>query len=532
VTRALAATVFAALVLIPAAGTHGIKEGGTFRIGISGDVFDSIDPAITNLPGSGSLSRIACAGLMNYHDKPLPEGLRVVPEIAAAYPKVTNGGKTYTFTIRKGMRFSTGSPVTPRSFAHTINRLLDPKMQSGFAERYEDIVGARKVIDGKAETAFGIVARGDTLIVRLKKPRGDFTALTADLCVVPETTPIDPEGVRAPAPSAGPYYVAEHIPGQRLRLERNRFYRGTRPHHVDRFLVDLTADAATILDRVEQNELDYGWVPQLNYAERAAELRGKYGMNKSRFWVVPANNLRMFVLNTSRPLFTNNPKLRQAVNFAVDRAALLRERGPLGGTPTDQYLPPGMPGFTNERIYPLKAPDLRTARRLAKGNLRGGKAVLYTSAIPLGLAQAQIVKENLRKIGIDLEIKSFPFPVLVEKMRTRGEPFDIGLIGWLGASLDGSLLNFLFDGRTIGQPNFGDLSYFNSPKYNSLLARASRIPVGTERYRTYGELDVDLAKNAAPAIAVSYDNTPTLVSARTGCVVVNPELDLAAVCLK
>ena len=91
----------------------------------------------------------------------------------------------------------------------------------------------------------------------------------------------------------------------------------------------------------------------------------------------------------------------------------------------------------------------------------------------------------------------------------------------------------MFDGRTIADaPEFGNFSYFNSPKYNRALAQASRIPTGPERYRTYGELDVDIARNAAPAIAVSYDNTPTLVSARTGCVIVNPELDLAAVCLK
>ena len=88
-----------------------------------------------------------------------------MPDVAADYPKVTNGGKTYTFTIRKGVRFSTGSPVTARSFAHTINRLLNPTMKSPLAETFHDILGAQKVIDGKAETASGIIARGDTLII-------------------------------------------------------------------------------------------------------------------------------------------------------------------------------------------------------------------------------------------------------------------------------------------------------------------------------------------------------------------------------
>ena len=469
---------------------------------------------------------------MRFRDKPLPEGLRVVPEIATDYPKVTNGGRTYTFTIRKGVGFSTGSPVTARSFAHTINRLLNPAMESGLVDAYRDIVGAQKVIDGKAETAFGVTARGDTLLIRLKKPVGDFARQAGGLCVVPEATPIDPEGVRA-SPSAGPYYVAQYLPNERVVLERNRFYRGERSHHVDRFVVDLTLDIATVLDRVERNELDYGWVPQVNYAGRAAELVSRYGRNRDRFWVMPANNLRMFVLNTSRPLFRDNAELRQSINFAVDRKALLRERGPLGGTLTDQYLPPGLPGYRDERIYPLKAPNLVRAKALARGNLRRKRAVLYTSAIPLGLSQAQIIKDNLSKIGLEVEIEAFPFPVLVEKLKTPGEPFDIGLIGWLGVAPDGSLLNWLFDGRTIASaPGFGNFSYFNAAKYNRALARASRLPIGPERYRTYGELDVDIARNAAPAFAVSWDNTPTLVSARTGCVIVNPELELAAVCLK
>jgi ABC-type transport system substrate-binding protein len=527
--RALLAvvTVVGAALLLAAAGTpRGIKEGGTFRVGIVG--LSSIDPV---LGGALAIDGATCASLMTFPDEPLPEGLRVVPEIARGYPKVTNAGKTYTFTIRKGFRFSTGAPVTARSFAHTINRQLNPEMKSLYELDFESILGAQKVIAGKAQEAFGIVARGDTLRIRLRKPVGDLMKRLAFLCVVPEATPIDPEGVKAPVPGAGPYYIAEYVVGERVVLKRNPFYGGNRPRHVSRFVVDLSGDAATVLDRVDRGDLDYGWVPNNVYGERAPEFRRRYGVNKSRFFSVPANNLRMFLLNTSRPLFRNNVKLRQAVNFAVDRKALLRERGPLAGTVTDQFLPPGIPGFKDERIYPLEAPDVATARRLAKGRTRSGKAVLYVPATPVGSAQGQILKDNLKKIGIEVDIVQLPAPVLFQKLQTPGEPFDIGWIGWLGIS-DNFFLNFLFDGRTIGEPGFGNYSYFNSRKYNRLLDAASRLPVGSERYRSYGELDVDIAKNAAPAIAFAYDNTLTLVGPRTGCVIVNPELDLTAVCLK
>jgi peptide/nickel transport system substrate-binding protein len=508
------------------------KDGGTFRVGIVPELFDSIDAAISGTPATIPIIRATCASLMSLPDKPFPAGLRIVPELAEDNPKITDAGKTYTFTIRKGVRFSTGTLVTARDVAHTIDRVLSPVMNSYTAALFQDVVGARAVLAGKTPTASGVTSRGSSLTIKLTKPLGDFTArLAVGLCVVPRTLAPDAEGAKPPIPTAAPYFVADYAPGRQVVLERNRFYRGTRPHRVDRVEVDLTGDGASILDRVDRGELDYGWLPTAEYAARTAEFRGRYGLNKSRFFAVPAGNLRFFALNTSRPLFRNNVRLRQAVNFAVDRRALLRERGPLAGFPTDQYLPPVMPGFRDERIYPLEKPDLPKARALARKNLRGGKAVLYTVANPLGLAQAQIVRSNLKKIGLAVEIKQFPGNLIFDKIATRGEPFDISWNGWLADVPDPSVLNALFDGRSIGAANGANNSFFNSPRYNRLLGRASQL-TGADRYREYGRLDVDLARNAAPAIAYAYDNALTLVSARTGCAVVNPYLDLAAVCLK
>jgi ABC-type transport system substrate-binding protein len=90
----------------------------------------------------------------------------------------------------------------------------------------------------------------------------------------------------------------------------------------------------------------------------------------------------------------------------------------------------------------------------------------------------------------------------------------------------------MFDGLTIADaPNFGNWSYLDSPKYNRLLDQASRL-TGTQRLRAYGELDVQLSRDAAPAIPFAAINATAFVSARVGCVVMNPTLDLTAVCLK
>jgi ABC-type transport system substrate-binding protein len=190
-----------------------------------------------------------------------------------------------------------------------------------------------------------------------------------------------------------------------------------------------------------------------------------------------------------------------------------------------------MPGYRDERIYPLKAPDLRRARALAKGSLRSGEAVLYAPTIPVGVAQAQIVKNDLKKIGLHVRIELFPVQVLFDKLE-HGGAYDIGWIGWLADLPDpGSLLDALFDGRNIGKPASGNYSYFDSSKYNRLLARADRLS-GAARARFLGKLDVRLARDAAPAVAYAFDNALTLVSDRVGCVVVNPYLDLAAACVK
>jgi peptide/nickel transport system substrate-binding protein len=524
------ATALLALLVASPGATSDAREGGTFRMGILSQVFDSIDPTLSALAGTQVLFDATCASVVRKPDAPVSARNRMVPDLATGLPKITDKGKTYTFQIRRGLRFSTGAPVTARDVVHTINRLLNPAMKAHFSFSFGDVVGAAEVRDGKARRASGVVAKGQALTIRLTKRVGDFTARIGSLCVVPRTVPVDPEGVKAPVPSAAPYYIASYVPGRSILLERNRFYRGRRPHHVDRATVTLTDEAATLLDRVARNELDYAWVPGAEYAGRAAEFRRKYGLGKTRFFSAPLHFLRMFVLNTERPLFRNNARLRQAVNFAADRKALLRERGPLAGYRTDQYLSPAIPGFRDERIYPLVRPDLARARALARGRTRGGKAVLYVPALSAAVAQGQILEQNLSKIGIDVEIVQFPGPLLFEKLGTRGEPFDIGWIGWLDVTGDPSFLS-IFDGRTIERPDNQNWSYFDSPKYNRRLDRASRL-TGEARYRAYGQLDVDLARNAAPAIAYAYDRALALVSARTGCVVLNPYLDLAAVCLK
>ena len=507
-------------LIVASASSNPGREGGVFRIA---GVPDAIDPAIT-LDAEDALSA-SCVQLMNYPDKSVPEGTRVVPEAAAGYPHVSPNGKTYTFTIRGGFRFSTGEEVTAASFAHEINRMLSPVMNSPWVQYVQDIVGADAVRNGTATAASGVVVRGNKLIIRLTHPARDFPARTAffGFCAVPADLPISAEGVDT-LPGAGPYTVAEFVPSQKLVLTRNPFYRGSRPHHVDEIDYASAPDPA---QAVESGAADYA---ELASSVDVVGLDPKY---RSQLHSVPGIGVQYVILNSAQPLFKDNAPLRQAVNFALDRPALRQARGgALTGSLTDQYLPPSMPGFVDAHIYPLHHPDLKRAKALARGHTRSGRAMLYVRDAPIDIVQAQIIQRDLKPIGIHVVIKKLPGPALFQLLFTPGSHYDLSVFGFSPDYWDPyAVLNVLFDGRMIGTPYSFDIGYFDSPKYNTLLDADSRL-TGSARYRAYGKLDVDLVRNAAPMVAYESDSALSFVSKRVGCIVLNPYLDLASVCLR
>ena len=525
--------VLAAAVVGTTGGTTqvDVREGGIFRVVLP--ELDYLDPALSYGLGGWALLDTTCARLMAYPDKPAPEGFRVVPEVAADYPRISRNGKTYTFTLRSGFRFSDGTPVRASAFARAINRTLARGVDSSGLQYTGDIVGAADVQAGKRTAASGVVARGNTLVIRFTRPIVDFAARTTMpfFCAVPPTLPPDPEGVSV-FPSAGPYVVTEYRPGERVTIRRNRFYGGNRPHHVDGFDVDLrVAGQPEALDRVERGDADWTAALSPTYFEPGRGLAAKYGVNKSQFFVRPGFVLRHLIFNSARPLFRNNARLRRAVNFALDRRALTRAvtNTPLSDRLTDQLLPPSLPGFKDASIYPLQRPNLERARALARRNLRGGKAVLYTTNGLQPLAVAQTAKQQLAAIGLEVELKPLPGPAFINSLYVAGEPWDLALLLWAPDFVDPfQFINELFDSHFTLSGNVGR---FDSDTYNPLMRQAARLQ-GPQRYRAYGGLDVRLARDAAPSAPISFFNEATLVSKRVGCIVLRPALDLTAVCLK
>ena len=232
--------------------------GGTAHFTMQDD-FSSLDPALAQVP-STVVMYATCANLVTYPDKPAPAGSQIVPEVAEAVPTPTDGGRTYTFTIRSGFRFSPSSneAVTAQTFKATIERVANPQLSSPFASQFSGVVGYHDYVTGKAPGLSGVVARGDTLTITLSQPDGSFLANLAGgaACAVPPGTPAVPGGLNT-IPSAGPYYIASYSPHQQLVLRRNPNYRGDRPHHLDQMVFTIGVNSARALAEIEAGMADY-----------------------------------------------------------------------------------------------------------------------------------------------------------------------------------------------------------------------------------------------------------------------------------
>jgi ABC-type oligopeptide transport system substrate-binding subunit len=505
--------------------------GGTMNVDFFTDV-DYTDPALDYLSTGWEIEYATCLKLLNYPDANGPKGGQLTPEAAAGFPKVSNSGKTYDFTVNASFtKFSNGQPVTAASFKAAFDRDADPKMQSPALPFFSDVVGSSK------SPVSGVQIRGSHLVVRLTKAAPDFLARVAMpfFCAIPTNLAHDPNGVLAP-PSAGPYYIASRVPNKSIVIKRNPFYKGKRPHNVNQInYIVGNSQAATYL-RTQQGSTDYaaGGIPSASYAEAAQ----KYGVNKAQFWVKPQLGISYLAFNHDRPLFkgTKGAALAKSVNYAIDRKALLAQGGYLAGKRADQILPPGIAGFRDANLYPLKGPDVTTAKKwAAKAGVKDGQTVeYYTSNTGASQLAAQIVQFNLKQIGLNVNTHLFARAVQINKEGTRGEPFDITSEGWIADYADPyDFINVLLSGDSLHASNNNNVAYYNDPTFNKQMIAAANLS-GAARYKAYGNLDVNMMLKNPPWAPRNNFNDRILVSSKVGCFTFNStySVDLAALCLK
>jgi peptide/nickel transport system substrate-binding protein len=482
------------------------KVGGTLRVNLSTTDVEFTDPALEYETTGWQIEYATALKLVNWKETKA----QLFPEAATAFPKVGLGGRRYTFTIRKGLRLSDGSRVTAANFKYAFQRALSTKMNSPAVAFLGDLKS--------------VVTRGRyTLILNLKRPRPDFNSIVSMpffQAVNKSKTPLDPNGVKV-YPSGGPYYIASRDVGRSIVLKRNKFYKGKRPHNVSQISITVNTNLDTSLLQVKSNQRDYDMfgVPPTAHVE----LHRKY---PKRYHVKAGVITDYLTMNTTYGSAGENVKnrscfngytgaglrTRKAVNYVVNRPASLAARGAFAGTPTDQILPPTMPGFHQWKLYPTGKPQVASARKLRPKRCN---IVFYASTSPISIAITQIIKSDLNKIGISSNIKTFPFAVRIAKEGHRGEPFDLDLQAW-GADYPDPVdfIDILLNGNNIQAENNNNNAYFNNKTYNRKMEVAGRISNLPKRYAAWALIDRDVMKNQAPLAPLFFRTVREFTSAR------------------
>jgi peptide/nickel transport system substrate-binding protein len=488
------------------------KAGGTFKVNLSTTDVLYTDPSLEYESTGWQIEYATALKLVNWKEtKPI-----LFPEAAATFPRVSRGGRVFTFTIRKGLKLSDGSAVTARSFKWAFDRAVNKKMAAaGAAGFLKDFSSART--KGKY-----------TLVITLKVPRPDFPSIVSMpffQAMNPSKMKIDPSGVNV-YPSGGPYYIASRVNNRSILLKRNKFYKGNRPHNVSQVSIAVNTDINTSLLEVKSGAKDYDMFgpPPSQTADLAKNYKKQFHINAG----VVTDYLAMNTTYGSAGEGIKNHscfngysgvgvRTRKAVNYALNRPQILAARGFAAGTAAKQLLPPTMPGYHNwnkQIPYPLGRPNVSKAKSLKPKQC---KVVFYASTSPVSTLIVQIVKANLGAIGISTDIKQYAFDVRVKKEGHRGEPFDLDLQAWGSDYPDPvDFVDILLDGRNIISENNLNTSYFNNKTFNKRMQAASKITNTAIRYPAFAAIDRDVMTQQAPLASLFFRNVREFVSKRVG----------------
>jgi ABC-type transport system substrate-binding protein len=461
------------------------------------------------------------------------------PEVAAAMPTVSNGGRTYTFRVRRGFRFSPPSnqPVTAATFKYSIERALSRPAAPFGPSAVSDIAGESAYLTGKAAHISGIAARGDALRITLVAPAGDFLTRLATpyFCPVPIGTAIRPDSVTTPVPRDGRYYVASSTAARTVLL-RNPNYGGHRVRRPARIVFGSGTASPEAVALTDKGELSL--VPAGFYGDSLLGTSGvldrRYGPGSApagneRYLHRPVGQSELIVLNATRPLL-RTLRMRRAVEYAIDRTALSRSYGTV---PADSIIPRAVPGFATRRTYPLHA-DLQTARRLA-GHGRRTAVLYYCTNGPFGGAGhrqvATVIRSELAQIGIAVSIIAPPCAP-DSRYDANSRQADLILAATFAPVAEpepyvSALLSHDALGAALGP------GLWNDPRLLARVKRAHELPQPAHD-AAFHRLEHDLLLAAPVAVYGSWYDADYFAP-RIGCRIRPPgvgAIDLAALCTR
>jgi YVTN family beta-propeller protein len=451
-------------------------RGGTIRVA---SVFGqrSVDPASTD--ACWCVSILTNDGLVGFRRVSGVRGTQLVPDLAVSLPAVTEGGKRYTFRVRRGVRYSTGAPVLPEDFRRAIERFFEAHLGAEHVPYYDGIIGANRCSHAKpCDLSRGIVVdrSARTVSFHLGTPDPDFLFKLAlpFAFAVPAGAPPRDVGM-SPLPATGPYRISEFRPKTHtLRLVRNKSFREwSADAQPDGYpdAVSLSWRSGTTSSAVRAVERGLADVAFLQTTPHKRELDRLATRYPARLHMSTQPNTAYFFLNTRMPPF-DDPQVRRAVNDAFDRDAFVRIVGP-AFAPTCQILPPNLPGYRRTCPYASGAiAGLDAARRRVR---RSGtrRAAVTVWVGPATADQGRYMVSVLDAIGYRARLKivraadplAYFTKILDPRVRAQ-----VGYWGW--AAEFPSALDMI-------QPEFGcaasNPSAFCDPQIDAEIDRAAAL---------------------------------------------------------
>jgi peptide/nickel transport system substrate-binding protein len=445
---------------------------------------DRLDPALSFEISGLEPMWLVYTPLLTYRHAEGTDGAELIPGLASDLPEISEDGRTYTLELRKDLSYSDGSRVEASDFEHAIERVL--YMRSTGAPFYAGIVGARAYVnahDTNADIA-GIRANDDTrkITIELNRPDAAFQNVLAMVFagLVPGDTPFR-NMTSDPPPGVGPYEITDSEPNRQFVLTRNPIFdeldipdipTGSLETITTRIIGSEREQAQDVL----QNDLDYMQDPPP--AGLKPTILDQAG---DRYAEHPTATTYWFFLNTRTPPF-DDPLVRQAVNYGIDREALARlYAGAM--QPGCAFLAPGIPGYdealdTTECPYgdPTQPPDREHARQLIeRAGATGAKVTVWGPDESETAGVTKAYADMLDEIGLDAEpqlVDATAYLTTIENQRTRAQT---GFENWFEDFPHP--LDFLlqFDGDSIQPTNNPNVGNVDDPRINAEIARLREI---------------------------------------------------------
>ena len=468
--------------------------GGGGDINISMTSFpDYIDPQLSYTLEGWEVLYNTYVPLLTYKHAKGDEGTQVVPGLAKDMPEVSADGKTYKLTLRPNMKYSDGAPIKASDFTYAIQRLF--KADSGGSVFYEPIVGATEYADGKADKIAGITTDDSTgaITIALTEANGTFENLLAltFAAPVPPSTPLDKDATKSPPPSSGPFMITKVEQPQTLTMERNPNFNTVKDAgatevadaHVDKITITQNKSNAAQVTGVEQGTIDFMVDPP--DADRLAEVKSKFS---DRFRFEESINTYYFWMNTQTAPF-NDIRVRQAINYAVDPEALNRV---FGGRmhPSQNILPPGMPGYEELKLYP--GPDMAKAKALlAEANPSDKNITVWTDDEPDRKRIGEYYHDLLTQLGFNATLKVIAGDVYFTTIGNMSTPdLDTGFGDWFqDFPHPDDFFRPLLNGKSVLPTNGNNFSHVAIPELDAKMDQLLTQQLTDDVKKQYAALD-------------------------------------------